>query len=216
MHYTCAECRKKSCRDPQHKGMPSNCPMLCQPEVLEEARAEYANPETARFFRESAYLEADAFGRFPRLKETIIFCQRMGYDHVGVAFCAALEEEATIVCRLLREAGITVDSVRCKCGGINKTEFGIPKERFVHGGEFEPACNPIGQAKLLEAQKTQFNIVLGLCVGHDSLFLKYSHTMSTVMVVKDRVCGHNPVAAVYLHQHGYWGEMREVLPGEEQ
>ena len=46
--------------------------------------------------------------------------------------------------------------------------------------------------------------------------MKYSHTMSTVMVVKDRVCGHNPVAAVYLHQHGYWGEMREVLPGEEQ
>lgn len=216
MNYTCAECRKESCRHPDHAEMPANCPMRQHPEVLEKAAEEYRRPEIAHFFRESAYLEADAFGRFPRLKETIVFCQRMNYIHVGLAFCAAFQDEASVVSKLLRQTGIMVDSVRCKCGGVNKTEFGVSPEHFVRGGSFESACNPIGQAKLLEERKTQFNIVLGLCVGHDSLFLKYTHALSTVLVVKDRVCGHNPVAAIYLHEHNYWGEMRESAEGEKE
>lgn len=211
MHYTCAECKALSCRTPGHDNMPKNCPMRLQPELLEEARESYRLPENAEFFIQSAYLEADAFGRFPRLKETILFCQRMGYTHVGIAFCSALAKEAAEVCKLLRAAGLEVDSVRCKCGGVDKTNFGITREHFVHKeNAFEPACNPIGQARLLAAQNTQFNIVIGLCVGHDSLFLKYTQAMSTVLVVKDRVCGHNPVAAIYLHDHGYWGEMKET------
>lgn len=36
-----------------------------------------------------------------------------------------------------------------------------------------------------------------LCVGHDSLFLKYSEAMRTVCAVKDQVTGHNPLAAIY-------------------
>lgn len=211
MNYTCAECKILSCRKPRHDNMPANCPMRVHPELLQESRQAYEEPETKRFFVQSAYLEADAFGRFPRLKETIIFCQRMGYTHVGIAFCSALAKEAAEVCKLLRAAGLTVDSVRCKCGGVNKPEFGIPQEHFVHKeNDFEPACNPIGQAMLLAERDTQFNIVIGLCVGHDSLFLKHSQAMSTVLVVKDRVCGHNPVAAVYLHDHGYWGQMKET------
>lgn len=210
MNFTCAECRTASCRKPDHANMPANCPMRVCPEVLDRARKEYEAPEISHFFRESAFLEADAFGRFPRLKETIVFCQRMKYTRVGLAFCAAFQEEAAEISKLLRKAGITVESVRCKCGGVNKTEFGIPSSRFVRGGDFESACNPIGQAMLLEEHETQFNIVVGLCVGHDSLFLKHSHVLSTVMIVKDRVCGHNPVSAVYLHSHGYWGEMQET------
>jgi len=38
---------------------------------------------------------------------------------------------------------------------------------------------------------------VGLCVGHDSLFLKHSKALVTVLVNKDRVLGHNPVAALY-------------------
>ena len=64
-------------------------------------------------------------------------------------------------------------------------------------------CNPVAQAKALERAGTEFNIVLGLCVGHDSLFFKYAHTMTTVLAVKDRVTGHNPLAAVY-NSEGYF------------
>ena len=33
-------------------------------------------------------------------------------------------------------------------------------------------CNPILQAEKLNEQQTDVNIVMGLCVGHDSLFLQ--------------------------------------------
>ena len=56
---------------------------------------------------------------------------------------------------------------------------------------------PILQAKLLNEQKTDFNIALGLCVGHDSLFYQYSEARVTTLVVKDRVLAHNPVGAIY-------------------
>ena len=58
-------------------------------------------------------------------------------------------------------------------------------------------CNPILQAKILNQAKTDLNVVVGLCVGHDSLFYKYSEAITTTMITKDRVLGHNPAAALY-------------------
>ena len=58
-------------------------------------------------------------------------------------------------------------------------------------------CNPILQAKILNSEKTDLNIVVGLCVGHDSLFYRYSDAPVTTAVTKDRVLGHNPAAALY-------------------
>jgi len=58
-------------------------------------------------------------------------------------------------------------------------------------------CNPILQARLLAKQNTELNVVIGLCVGHDSLFIKYSQAPVTYLVVKDRVLAHNPVGALY-------------------
>ena len=40
-------------------------------------------------------------------------------------------------------------------------------------------------------------MVIGLCVGHDSLFYKYAEALTTTLVTKDRVLGHNPAAALY-------------------
>ena len=34
-------------------------------------------------------------------------------------------------------------------------------------------------------------------MGHDSLFYKYCEAPVTTLVTKDRVTGHNPVAAIY-------------------
>lgn len=58
-------------------------------------------------------------------------------------------------------------------------------------------CNPILQAMILNEAKTDLNVVIGLCVGHDSLFYKYAEGITTTLVTKDRVLGHNPVAALY-------------------
>lgn len=69
----------------------------------------------------------------------------------------------------------------------------------------EAMCNPIGQASLLNEQKTEFNVAIGLCVGHDSLFYRYSDAPVTTLVAKDRVLAHNPCGAIYCAD-GYFKE----------
>ena len=64
-------------------------------------------------------------------------------------------------------------------------------------------CNPIFQATLLNEQETDFNLAVGLCVGHDSLFYKYSMAMVTTVITKDRVLAHNPVGALYCAESYY-------------
>jgi len=69
-------------------------------------------------------------------------------------------------------------------------------------------CSPITQADILNAANTEFNIVFGLCVGHDSLFMRYSDALCTVLIAKDRVTGHNPLAAVNLYK-SYYQKLKE-------
>jgi uncharacterized metal-binding protein len=64
-------------------------------------------------------------------------------------------------------------------------------------------CNPVLQALVLNEAETDFNILLGLCVGHDSLFFKHAEAPVTVLAVKDRLTGHNPLAAVYTSNSYY-------------
>ena len=71
-------------------------------------------------------------------------------------------------------------------------------------------CNPIGQARLLNEQNTEFNIALGLCVGHDSLFYRESQGLVTTLVAKDRVLAHNPCGAIYCAD----GYFKNRLQGE--
>ena len=96
-----------------------------------------------------------------------------------------------------------MESLSCKNGSVLKEFINISNEEQVRPCTYEPMCNPIGQAKLLNQSGTQLNILLGLCVGHDSLFLKYSEAPVTIFAVKDRVLGHNPLAAIYMAE-GYY------------
>ena len=90
----------------------------------------------------------------------------------------------------------------CKVGGFDKSEIGMNDSHKIRPGGFEPMCNPITQAELLNQEGTEFNIILGLCVGHDSLFMANSKALCTTLVVKDRALGHNPCAAIYT-AHSY-------------
>lgn len=176
--------------------MPKNCPMREQ-EKMETAFQEYLREENRTFYITASELESLGYCQWTRVKETIEFCLRMGYKRVGLAFCWGLRKEAKVVDGLFRRAGIDMISVICKTGGIDKSRCGIPEERKLRPGQHESMCNPIAQAELLNGQSTELNIVLGLCVGHDSMFYKYSKAPVTTLVVKDRVLAHNPIGAVY-------------------
>lgn len=200
--YSCANCTVYACSQEHPEKLPNNCPMQ-KKEVLETAFETYQLPENRDFYITATEMEALGYCQWPRLKETIELCLRMGYTKVGLAFCRGLRREAKVVDQLMRRAGLQVVSVICKTGGVDKERCGIPQEATVHPGQFEAMCNPIAQAMLLNEQKTQFNIALGLCVGHDSMFYKYSDALVTTLVAKDRVTGHNPAAAIYCAE-GYF------------
>ena len=194
--YTCASCTIHACKDPEHKDMPKNCPMR-QEALVEEAKAEYQKPEVQKFFVTSSEIEHDGYCQWPRLKETMVFCKRMGYKRSDWASASVLQRKPGSWRIFSGNEGFTVVSAVCKSGGVDKTEARIPDEKKLKPGQYEAMCNPILQAKLLNEQKTDFNIALGLCVGHDSLFYQYSEARVTTLVVKDRVLAHNPVGAIY-------------------
>ena len=176
--------------------------------VMEAARAGYDLPENHDFYVNCSAIEGLGYCQWPRLKETVECCMRMGYHKLGLAFCKGLRKEARIVADLLRAQGFEVVSVICKTGGISKEVVGIPEEVKIHPGEFAAMCNHIAQAKLLNEQHTEFNIEVGLCVGHDSMFYKYSDAMVTTLVAKDRVLAHNPCGAIYCAE-GYFKKRLE-------
>lgn len=121
----------------------------------------------------------------------------MGYRTIGIATCLGLLAETQQMVNILKAQGFDPLSVCCKAGRIDKGELDIDENDKINPGTFEPACNPIAQAELLNAAGTDMNIIIGLCVGHDMLFSKYSHAPVTTLVVKDRMTGHNPVSVLY-------------------
>lgn len=200
--FTCAACTISACESGKLEHMPKNCPMR-DPAYFDQVLDEYFKPENRDFYVNCSAIEALGYCRWPRLREVAEFAKRMGYTRLGIGFCGGLHREAAIVDRILRDQGFEVVSVVCKTGSIPKEKAGIPDDLHVRPGQFEPMCNPIAQAQLLNRANTQFNICLGLCVGHDSLFYKYCDAPVTTLVVKDRVTGNNPAAAIYC-AHSYF------------
>jgi len=226
--FNCTKCAvtEKVCRSEKGKG-PSWCPTKEETQSLREALKEYDDPDLKEFARVasvqegSCYVQRDAkpFVRIPtktRLEELIEFSHRMGYKRLGVAFCGGLTHEASIFSEILERHGFEIIAVSCKVGGVPKERIGVKDEEKVRIGGFEAMCNPITQAKILNKAKTDFNIMLGLCIGHDSLFLKFIEGLTTVFAVKDRVTGHNPMAAIYTSGSYYQRMMKMEYVRKEQ
>ena len=199
--------------------------VIFQPLVVDESvvRVAYQH-QIAEFARIASIVEGEAYTRTPwatdamsplttRLEEIINFAKKMGYKKLGVAFCIGLMNEARILIPILENRGFDVISVCCKAGGIAKEEIGVKDEEKICPGKYETMCNPISQAEILNKEGCDFNILMGLCVGHDALFLKHAKALTTVFVVKDRLLGHNPVAALYLSSSYYRRLLAKELPG---
>jgi uncharacterized metal-binding protein len=151
----------------------------------------------ARMARSAAEVEGTYYGKLTRVEEIIAFARRIGAAKIGVATCIGLMEESKVFVKILRANDLEAYTVICKVGSVDKTEIGIPEELKVQKGSYEAICNPILQAELLNRQKTELNVMVGLCVGHDSLFVRHSKALVTTLITKDRVLGHNPAAALY-------------------
>lgn len=201
--YTCDSCQIHACRTGDLTKAPSNCPCR-ELEKIQELKQYYLKEENMKLARNSALVEAEGYCQLTRVQEIILFAQKCNFKKLGLAFCIGLSKEAQTFANILRYHGFVVESLICKNGSISKELLNIDRNHQVRPYyEFEPMCNPIGQAKLLNERETDLNILLGLCVGHDSLFIKYSEAPVTVFAVKDRVLGHNPLAAIYTSNSYY-------------
>lgn len=199
----------------------SFAPLPRTKEAIEEGNKKYFDSDNKEFARISSIQEGSGYINrdvkppvlYPvktRLQEICEFSKRMEYKKLGLAFCIGLYKEAQLFESILRNQGFEVASVVCKVGCVSKESIGIKDEEKVVIGVYESMCNPITQAEILNEARTDFNIIMGLCVGHDSLFLKHSKALTTVFAVKDRVLGHNPLAALYT-SHVYYSRFLKPM-----
>ena len=203
---SCVDCAVKACR----KGEADKYPAFCltknmDPAMLQASIDAYSEAENHKVMEAASATEAKFRSKMTRVEETIEFAKRMGAKKIGIGTCMGLLDEARIFTKILRKHGFEVYGVCCKVGSLDKLQVGMevkdPKK-------VPKICNPILQAQVLNEAKTDLNIAIGLCVGHDSLFYKYSDALVTTLVAKDRVTGHNPCAPLYT-LNSYYGGLLE-------
>ena len=206
---TCAKCPypwpERLCRIEDGKGLAS-CPTETRKDLLQKSMQKYEDPEEMRFAQNASIQEAECYEPLegggvkplkPRILEIAEFAQKMGYQKLGLIFCVGLVAEAKAVDTFYSGRGFEMVSVACKAGRIPKEAIGLNEGQKIQPNTFESMCNPIFQADILNDEDVDFNIIMGLCVGHDSLVIKYLDAPVTILAVKDRLMGHNPLAAVY-------------------
>ncbi len=229
----CATCQGKICYPrgnninaplPPLNEAPGHCPMRRYPDEIRRATGNYHKANIREFARLASIQEAECYGisadgmrtEIPRIEEIVQFAKKCNYTKLGLAFCIGLREEARLTTKIFEAKGFQVSSICCKVGRMPKEIIGIKGEEKITGPDMmEPMCNPVVQAKIMNAEEVDLVVLLGLCVGHDTLFFKYCDRPCTVLAVKDRVTGHNPLAAVYMSKSPYYSRLQTPEPKEE-
>ena len=192
----CSYCPKKKCYAGDLSQVPNFCPTSVTPEFMEPVKEKLADPKTQAMAQDVARTWKD-YGKLTRVEETVLYAKLRGYKKIGLAFCVGLAQEAEMFTNYLLNKEFEVSSVCCMNGGMSSDDVELPEEDKIVAGMRQPMCNPIGQAMVLDDAGCELNIILGLCVGDDTLFIKQSKAPVTVLAVKDRVLAHNPLAALY-------------------
>lgn len=191
MTLNCADCTSYVCRTGHTEALPDDCPMRSDFPDFNELYAHRPWREMAFY---AALVEANGYGRWPRTREIAEFSQHMGFRRLGIGHCSDTRREARLAQGYLERLGF---------------EAILPPVGH---------CDPEGQARFLEEIGTDFNIICGMCPGHDAMFIRSSSTPVTSLLVRDTKLRHNPAAALYTSQsyfrHALYREhLRDNHPG---
>ncbi len=209
---SCADCGVLNCLTRKSK-YPEFCPTVAlTEEETDEVAKLYNNRVNKKVAVIAAEIEGEFYGKYTRVEEIIEFARRIGAKKIGIATCVGLMEESRIFAKILRLNGFEVFGIGCKVGSQNKTDLGVREEFTCITGNV--MCNPIMQAKLLAKANVDLNVVVGLCVGHDSLFYKYAKGLTTTLITKDRLLAHNPAGALY-QSRAYYKKLLHAPVGAE-
>ncbi|KAA8996447.1 DUF1847 domain-containing protein [Affinibrenneria salicis] len=208
--FSCTECNFLNCYRHDNE-FPRKC-LTTAPksdDLLQDSLARYAgDPLVTKIMHASAEVEGQYYGQLTRVEEIIVFAKKIGARKIGIASCAGLIQENRVFADILRANGLQAFGVLCKVGAQDKCNVGIADRDKIQPGQYEAMCNPIMQAELCNKENTDLNVISGLCVGHDSLFIKHSAAPVTYLIVKDRVLAHNPIGALNT-SHSYYKRLTE-------
>ncbi len=179
----CTACTPHSCRTLKA------CPALLADSG--QAMKDYREKETQDVVRCASHLvDGGLAGSLSRMEELVRFIKDRGYGKAGLAYCYGLEREAKRTVEFFKKRQVQLSAVSCTAGGLAQSQ--VNSESPLGG----VSCNPLTQAAQLEAEGVDFAIQFGLCLGHDILFSKAFKGDQSVLVVKDRLYGHNPLLAL--------------------
>ncbi|HNZ03692.1 MAG TPA: DUF1847 domain-containing protein [Myxococcota bacterium] len=199
----CVRCTIRRCSSKDAGvDLPSFCPTRKYPDLVMAAPPKYRVDDAPAILNAWFGLMSQVLDparprekySWSRVDEIMKYARLRGMKRIGIATCYSMSEESRILSGILEQNGFEVASVCCLCGETDPAEFGLPGNVF---------CNPILQASVLDREQTELNIMMGLCVGHDILFLKHSTAETTPLVVRDCSTGNNPVAVLYQSRGGF-------------
>jgi len=126
------------------------------------------------FLVQSALVEAEGYCRWTRIREVVEFARKLGYNRLGLAHDPDMAPLARKVARFLEDSGfepvLSPDSV---------------------------AHDPLALARKFRDTATELNILSGMCVGHEALFIRESRAPVVGLVARDVRLRHNPGAGIY-------------------
>jgi uncharacterized metal-binding protein len=189
----CHQCKNNECLAQYPQGIPENCQAQKFPDLIEDSKRQYLQPDTEKLHLAAAKVLKRGGYDWSRVQQCIEFARELGAQKVGLAVCVGLVREGREFARFLDRAGFRVISVACMVGGLKAQQTGIPDEWVNPLGI---SCNPIAQAEVMNQEGTELNFIYGLCVGHDTIFIKRSNAPVTYIVAKDMVTGNNPGAVL--------------------
>ena len=180
----CAACPLKNCAKKfgEEDRYPSSCPT--EREETGKILELYRGPETLLLAQASAVSSMDHSES--RAEQLVRFAKNCGFKKIGIAFCISLSEYGRKAAEFLKSEGFEVESVVCKVGHHDRKCIDIIDERGI------PMCNPVAQAEYLNAAGTELNVAIGLCIGHDAMFFKYSKAPAVVLIAKDHRYNNDP------------------------
>ena len=209
--FSCVDCAVNGC---EYVG--GSHPAFCPTEAfsqqddgwLAQRLSEEENRRVIKAASASAHIAHDV--PMSHLEETLVFAKALGAKKIGIASCVSLAAEARSAAKVFRAHGFEVYGTICKVGSVTYGDLGM---HVPIRSDDTVVCNPMQQAKMLNDAHTDLNVVMGLCTGHDSLFLKYSEALCTLLTAKDFKFDHYSVRALRAGDES--GELERLLKGGE-
>ncbi len=191
--YGCAHCATAGSFKGDVSRMPRTCPTRSHADVAKDVSG-YLGEERQALMQaaDKTPFRPDGTAR-NRVAELSDYARRRGLKRIGIAFCVSLLKESQQLARMLEADGLETELVCCRVGAVDYDAIGLEK---AHPERFAAICNPVAQARLLDARNVDLVAQVGLCVGHDLVLQEECRAPVTTLVVKDRALDHHTVAAL--------------------